>query len=82
MRPQLAWLRIACWGAVLAVAGLHAAQGAETSNPLKRMRCLACHVGANQHVLDGKQREASRSTIDLAKFRDADHDLPSPKPQR
>lgn len=37
------------------------------------MRCLACHVGASQHVLDGKPRRSSSSTIDLKHFQDADH---------
>lgn len=73
MRQRLVWLRIACWSAALAIANLAAAHGAERPNPLKRMRCLACHVGANQHMLDGKPNQSSSSTIDIAKFREADH---------
>lgn len=82
MRPRLIWFGIVSCVAVVtafatpssrATGKPQAAQASETPNIMKRMRCLACHVGANQHVLDGKPRRSSSSTIDIAKFRDADH---------
>lgn len=78
MRPRFIRLAIASWTVALNVLALDAfflsgPQAAEAPNSLKRMRCFACHVGASQHILDGRPRQSSNSTIDLAKFRDADH---------
>jgi len=55
----------------LVQASLAAAQ--QTDDPVKRMRCLACHAGTNQHVLDGKPRKSQSAMIDVATFGDADH---------
>jgi len=40
---------------------------------MKRMRCLACHVGESQHRLDGKEHQSKSSTIAMPDFEGADH---------
>jgi len=46
---------------------------AQAQDLMKRMRCLACHVGESQHHLDGKEHQSKSSTIAMPEFERSDH---------
>lgn len=60
-----------CLAAMLMLGGRSEAAG--QADFMKRMRCLACHVGESQHRLDGKEHISKSSTIDMPQFENADH---------
>lgn len=71
-RVMRAWLGLSLV-ALVAVILLPSAGVAQPQDLMKRMRCLACHVGESQHHLDGKEHQSKSSTIAMPEFERGDH---------
>lgn len=69
------WLLFALMSVFMlaAILGAGIAAAAGQGDFMKRMRCLACHVGESQHRLDGQEHISKSSTIDMPQFESADH---------
>lgn len=53
--------------------GAAGAQGRPSRETVERLRCLACHAGANRLTAPAKAAQTRGGTISLPDFRDADH---------
>lgn len=53
--------------------GLALPAAAETGDAVQRLRCLACHAGANRLTAPSKAAPTRGGTISIPDFRDADH---------